>query len=1254
MSDSPESSYLFMMMQKQQMKVSDLSKYSRELADDLRVFNRIATLSKLGGLLTFSKLQPNTLRIEALVHLVCLHSRGLRRPSSYDFSRWINTFLGKPSFAHMEDPVEDVFVSNVNSIRGNHRIFKGIWDSNDFWLQQIIDILFTIPDELESIRTLKSQVLALLKLSEAVANRADASLFLVSDGRPKRTIELPDDHEIFDRMGAVIFSVADLKKIEVEINDFKPFILTETDFNDFGSQYLENSILQRRPLIRDQNRLILILPPAVSPAIRLHVLRILKENGLLKPFAQALRLKQGHEIFVDGLRALKTKPAPFELTEKPEGLPPLDQEVCSFDEGKFCHIVLLHDNLSDILERGVASFNSYGKEISKELFFYLRDVAEKLSRHPDFTGGITIIIHGGIGRGFVLGLGKFPEPWSNASFGLAHFSAIGGSKDVSLLKIWKLCQQVNYIKQNGIDFSDVSGFANIYAYWHNSNFRLIPPEMPFGNYKSLIVIPTNSIKDLRESVRQDHNKHAVLFQEPDLWITVQRVFPSAYFRELKHQSMYASHELLTQEGSLYGVIETDNRGWWVIVDIKPDVAWQRSLLHQIWECYLLWMNKLAPILESEVSEFLKGPIHFILNIHELSEFKEPYFKFIGDGPDKPLFEIASWSTIKIILPLPFLKLFNRPDNIAERQLLSIAIQSVFSLLNLSISQDKLENIIKSIMPNQEIRHLHLFETNNIIEQLRSYNLPRPIYVPEEDEKFIYLGISWNILPQNQEKMIINGNTANNFLHKIVDVLWEKIDKKLSSINRMSIITKCLMNLETLEKDKEEWKISAQALMAIYNDRSDVIGSANRLDNRRSMAAIATRSLAEMAVCCCPENGKTVSLEDFQSLLAHISILVHTGYQSDAIHDSMINPEVEVWPNGEYSLNQDFYEFVVMPYTTGYFAENFKLAADLYKTRYDKNRSAKNDEENENEEIYSKGFVNAFQAEYKISPSNVIDIFVELATFAGEHDSLVIETPRSVIINRLKDTCNLSIEQVEYFFEKFSLSPRPSWPIPPKGFKPKDIYPWKFRRALSLIARPFLSFGKDAQSPIIYAAGIMMECFSILLTRASTGQIPPEYFESNEMKSWIGLINNELGNKFTDTVGGYFQDKGWKTRIRLNMTEFGAPPELGDIDILAWDNEKKRILLIECKRLIFARTIGEIGEQIKKFRGESGDELSKHINRINWLKDNKEALLKITASGEDVSIEPWLITNTLVPFKFLENLPLEKKYIVSFNEIDSVI
>ena len=40
-----------------------------------------------------------------------------------------------------EDPVEDVFVTNVETPEGNRRVFEGTWGANDYFVQVVIDIL---------------------------------------------------------------------------------------------------------------------------------------------------------------------------------------------------------------------------------------------------------------------------------------------------------------------------------------------------------------------------------------------------------------------------------------------------------------------------------------------------------------------------------------------------------------------------------------------------------------------------------------------------------------------------------------------------------------------------------------------------------------------------------------------------------------------------------------------------------------------------------------------------------------------------------------------------------------------------------------------------------------------------------------------------------------------------------------------------------------------------------------------------------
>ena len=74
-----------------------------------------------------------------------------------------------------------------------------------------------------------------------------------------------------------------------------------------------------------------------------------------------------------------------------------------------------------------------------------------------------------------------------------------------------------------------------------------------------------------------------------------------------------------------------------------------------------------------------------------------------------------------------------------------------------------------------------------------------------------------------------------------------------------------------------------------------------------------------------------------------------------------------------------------------------------------------------------------------------------------------------------------------------------------------------------------------------------------------------------------------------------------------MAEFNLPSDvgdLGDIDVLAWDGSG-RAYMVECKNLRFAMTVGEIVDQLNRFRGEANDELGEHLKRYQWLGQNPD-------------------------------------------------
>lgn len=165
----------------------------------------------------------------------------------------------------------------------------------------------------------------------------------------------------------------------------------------------------------------------------------------------------------------------------------------------------------------------------------------------------------------------------------------------------------------------------------------------------------------------------------------------------------------------------------------------------------------------------------------------------------------------------------------------------------------------------------------------------------------------------------------------------------------------------------------------------------------------------------------------------------------------------------------------------------------------------------------------------------------------------------------------------------------------------------------------------------------------------------EFFSSDAMRSWLGGVSDRLGHNFNETVAGWFRERGLQARSCVNMTEFGAPEQMGDVDVLAWNPTDGNVFVIECKRLQFARTIGEIGEQLRKFKGEARDELAKHLVRSQWLLGHPDCVRQcIHLTHQDLIMVPFLVTNTFVPMQFVDGLPLPNSQIVPFSGLKFII
>jgi len=93
---------------------------------------------------------------------------------------------------------------------------------------------------------------------------------------------------------------------------------------------------------------------------------------------------------------------------------------------------------------------------------------------------------------------------------------------------------------------------------------------------------------------------------------------------------------------------------------------------------------------------------------------------------------------------------------------------------------------------------------------------------------------------------------------------------------------------------------------------------------------------------------------------------------------------------------------------------------------------------------------------------------------------------------------------------------------------------------------------------------------------------------------------------------------------------------------------------KAKGLRFARTVGEVGEQLRRFRGQPGDDLYAHMRRLEWLSKNSGSLKRKLDLRDGFRIYQLLVTETLVPMAFVKGLPIPPETVASANRLRAAI
>lgn len=226
--------------------------------------------TSLGSLLTVPDLQANCFRIEMLVHLALMAAKGHDKMSDVDAEALFQE-VGKGFCGHMEDPAEDVFVSMVRTPRGNFRTLEGIWEGNTFYLQRLLNAMEAMPTG-TAFDELRNDVYALLTVSDLICERAQLERHQLGAEWPTEQLSAKKLGSLSSKTQRIRFSITELEQLGIEPLMLAPFLFSPSDCARLGAERLGNSSLERRPLIRMKDELAVLLPTAISAAIRYYII----------------------------------------------------------------------------------------------------------------------------------------------------------------------------------------------------------------------------------------------------------------------------------------------------------------------------------------------------------------------------------------------------------------------------------------------------------------------------------------------------------------------------------------------------------------------------------------------------------------------------------------------------------------------------------------------------------------------------------------------------------------------------------------------------------------------------------------------------------------------------------------------------------------------------------------------------------------------------------------------------------------------
>ena len=1189
----------------------------------------------IAGLMTRPENHAATTRLEAMIHLAALGCRGDSAPSTGRLREWINVAIYNDVITGMEDPVEDVAVSNLITPSGNVRLLTGNWFDITYAVQDLLAALTRLSAYPWAASTMK-QLVSLLRLSESIADRAALARNTLASDPPKQPLYIAASVVESGRT-CVTFEEDDLQVIDVALDDLEPFILADGDRRSLLAEHLKHSSFQRRPLIRVGDQVIVALPTSIGVAIVRYAIECAHRADAIGALERALTEQQVGDIWTLAVGAWGIKG--IVPPSRPTAPPVFIDSVGQFDSDSPVHLVYVPDSLTSVGSDGLHSHRTIGRDVIERMEFTWTE----LSARAAYRSGLTIVVHGGVGRGFSSDFLEAPSGWHILALPVADFMLLAWDEELSALRTWKILDQEYQLAKRGNMIQNLSGFPNLYAFLRNEQFMILPYDCDLR--VGMLALPTDLVASLRHSLRNRVDSHGVMSPTESGWLQVQRMTTQPSPLGDNPPPIYISpgHAATSRWAAC---VKSSRHVWWMTCDALPDAVRHRNLVHLMWQMALRCLASVTSLLQERLPDESRRCIWYSLRFPDIASFS-PREESSDDRGCPPIVTCYE-GRITIECSLRYLRAYSINSNMGERMMVAALLRGAYLWAGSPMpSATDLEAEAKAVVGGDKARFFDMTPSRTPEEDIyAAVPLPKPRFPSPEDRAWTAIGLA-QLAGRHGPSGLLPNASAEPLMARAVNAMWQRIRKRLLRLDRRSVLQRSLLNAASIQKDRLEWQKFSTAMLAMSDDEQNVRRGTDVREADRALSALASRVIAEMALCTSPtDEGKPCTERDIDTLLADVATLLACAVQKDAMHYGLLSRGVMVHPNGSFGFDPSIQE-VVYPFVATLRGRQFW---DVERGGPPVPESVLNDTSG------PTTFKSAFVAEFGLSIEQFGLLIGDVAQRLIRNGTPYEWIAKAETIRMLK---SVGAQDPAFSFAALVLRPRAKWDEqnPGGGCERRDWFPWRYGRRLSVLRRPLVQLSTTRDSDVLLMPTLLESAASYLL-EARTGRLPERLFDSSAMRSWVGAVTNHLGHVFNQTVATKLRELKWSARAEVEMTELGGDAELGDVDVLAWRKGTGPVYAIECKRLMYDRTVGEIGRRLRDYtdsdRNGQRTPIQKTLDRLAFLKDNRDMLSEITGmSVTKTMIRSALVTDDITPMHFSQHVKGTLDLVVNYQGLEAV-